>query len=43
MVYENALDSRLGKIGIKVEQLKSQSVFDEDGTILAEYLADLSV
>ena len=40
-VYENALAHRLRKLGIKVEQQFPLSVFDEDGTIIGEYFADL--
>lgn len=42
-VYENGLAHRLRKAGIKVEQQKSISVYDEDGTILGEYITDLFV
>src|SRR5262245_50905437 len=42
-VYENALVHRLRKLGLKVEQQKSLTVRDEDGTILGEYFADLLV
>lgn len=42
-IYENALAHRLRKIGIKVEQQFPLSVFDEDGTVLGEYFADLFV
>jgi GxxExxY protein len=42
-VYENALVHRLGKLGLCVEQQKGMSVFDEDGTLLGEYFADLVV
>ena len=42
-VYENALAHRLRKAGIKVEQQHPLAVYDEDGTILGEYFADLLV
>lgn len=42
-VYENALSHRLRKGGIRVEQQHPLAVFDEDGTILGEYFADLLV
>lgn len=42
-VYENALAHRLRKVGLKVEQQFPLSVFDEDGTIIGEYFADLFV
>ncbi len=42
-VYENALVHRLRKQGLEVEQQKPLKVFDEDGTLLGEYFADLFV
>jgi len=42
-VYENALAHRLRKAGIKVEQQHPLAVYDEDGTVLGEYFADLLV
>ena len=42
-VYENALAHRLGKTGLHVEQQHPLKVYDEDGTILGEYFADLLV
>jgi GxxExxY protein len=42
-VYENALVHRLRKQGLRVEQQHPLTVYDEDGTILGEYLADLFV
>ena len=42
-VYENALAHRLAKQGLTVRQQHSLTVFDEDGTILGEYFADLFV
>ncbi len=42
-VYENGLSNRLRKSGIGVIQQHPLSVFDEDGTILGEYFADLFV
>lgn len=42
-VYENALVHRLRKAGLKVEQQHPIKVYDEDGTVLGEYFADLFV
>lgn len=42
-IYENALVSRLRKMGIGVKQQHPLSVYDEDGTLLGEYCADLYV
>lgn len=42
-VYENALVNRLRKMGFKVEQQQRITVYDEDGTVLGEYYADLVV
>lgn len=42
-VYENALKHRLNKAGLVVEQQHPITVYDEDGTIIGEYLADLFV
>ena len=42
-IYENALVNRLRKQGLKVEQQFPLTVYDEDGTILGEYFADLFV
>lgn len=42
-VYENALAHRLRKTGVKVEQQYPMKVYDEDGTELGEYFADLLV
>lgn len=42
-VYENALAHRLRKLGLKVEQQFPLSVFDEDGTVIGEYFADLFI
>ena len=42
-VYENALAHRLRKAGLKVIQQQSLKVFDEDGTLIGDYLADLLV
>jgi GxxExxY protein len=40
-VYENALAHRLRKLGLDVKQQYPLKVFDEDGTLLGDYLADL--
>ena len=42
-VYENALVHRLRKTGLKVEPQRPIKVFDEDGTVIGDYLADLLV
>lgn len=42
-VYENALAHRLKKAGLKVEQQVPLQVFDEDGTLIGDYFADLIV
>jgi len=42
-VYENALAHRLTKAGLKVKQQHPVNVYDEDGTLLGEYFADLLI
>lgn len=42
-VYENALAHRLGKLGLRVEQQHPLPVYDEDGTLLGDYYADLYI
>lgn len=42
-VYENALFHRLQKLGLRVEQQSPIRVFDEDGTPIGDYIADLVV
>jgi GxxExxY protein len=42
-VYENALGHRLRKQGLTALQQEPLQVFDEDGTVLGEYFADLLV
>jgi len=42
-VYENALAHRLRKAGMSVQQQCPINVYDEDGTLLGEYFADLLV
>lgn len=42
-IYENALVNRLRKRGLKVAQQHPLTVYDEDGTVLGEYFADLFV
>ena len=42
-IYENALAHRLRKSGVKVEQQYPLRVYDEDGTPLGEYSADLYI
>lgn len=42
-VYENALAHRLRKLGLDVKQQHPLKVYDEDGTLLGDYNADLLV
>ena len=42
-VYENALAHRLRKAGIDVRQQHPLTVYDEDGTVIGDYYADLWV
>ena len=42
-VYENALAHRLRKAGVDVAQQHPLTVYDEDGTVIGEYFADLLV
>ena len=42
-VYENALAHRLRKAGLNVRQQDRITVFDEDGTTIGEYFADLFI
>jgi GxxExxY protein len=42
-VYENALAHRLRKAGLDVQQQHPIKVYDEDGTLIGDYLADLLV
>jgi len=42
-VYENALAHRLAKAGLDVKQQHPIKVYDEDGTLIGDYLADLLV
>ncbi len=42
-VYENALAHRLRKAGLDVRQQHPINVYDEDGTPIGDYLADLLV
>jgi len=42
-VYENALTHRLRKAGLIVDQQHPICVFDEDGIVLGNYVADLLV
>jgi GxxExxY protein len=42
-VYENALAHRLRKAGLHVEQQFPLKVYDEDGTVIGDYFADLFV
>lgn len=42
-MYENALAHRLRKAGLNVQQQHPIIVYDEDGTVVGEYYADLIV
>lgn len=42
-VYENALTNRLRKAGIDVKQQHPIKVFDEGGTLIGDYVADMLV
>ena len=42
-VYENAPFHRLAKAGLEVEKQHPLQVFDEDGTLLGDFFADLLV
>jgi len=42
-VYENALAHRLRKAGLDVKQQHPIKVYDEDGTLIGDYLADLLI
>ena len=42
-VYENALAHRLRKLGLEVRQQCPLKVYDEDGTLIGDYHADLFV
>jgi len=42
-VYENALAHRLRKAGLEVSQQHPIKVYDEDGTLIGDYFADLLV
>ena len=42
-VYENALAHRLRKLGLDVKQQHPLKVYDEDGTVIGDYNADLVV
>jgi GxxExxY protein len=42
-VYENALANRLKKAGLDVQQQHPIQVFDEDGTLIGDYVADLLI
>jgi GxxExxY protein len=42
-VYENALVHRLKKVGLDVKQQHRLIIYDEDGTEIGEYYADLFI
>ncbi len=41
--YENALAHRLRKAGFHIEQQYPITIYDEDGTVIGDYVADLLV
>ncbi len=42
-IYENGLRNRLRKKGLAVEQQAAIKVYDEDGSLLGDFIADLIV
>lgn len=42
-VYERAMVNRLSKLGLDVRPQSPLNVYDEDGTLLGEYFADLLI
>ncbi|MBT6153846.1 MAG: GxxExxY protein [Planctomycetaceae bacterium] len=42
-VYENGLANRLRKLGLSVQQQYALAVYDEDGTVLGDFIADLLI
>ena len=42
-IYENSLANRLRNLGVEVEQQFPLDVFDEDGSLLGHFVADLLV
>ena len=42
-VYENALVNRLRRAGLDVKQQHPLKVYDEDGTLIGDYSADLFI
>ncbi len=42
-IYENALTHRLRQLGLDVKQQHPLHVYDEDGTLLGDFFADLLV
>lgn len=42
-IYENALRNRLQRLSLKIAQQHPINVFDEDGSLLGEFYADLLV
>jgi GxxExxY protein len=42
-IYENSLANRLRKQGLEVRQQHPLTVYDEDGTLLGEFFADLFI
>ncbi len=42
-VYENALAHRLRKAGLNTQQQHPIKVYDEDGTLIGDYVADILI
>lgn len=42
-IYENSLANRLRKHGLEIAQQQPLKVFDEDGTLLGDFFADILV
>jgi GxxExxY protein len=42
-IYENSLSNRLRALGVEVEQQVPIPVYDEDGTLLGDFFADLLI
>jgi GxxExxY protein len=42
-VYENALAHRLRKAGLEIKQQEPINVYEEDGTVIGNYYADILV
>lgn len=42
-IYENALAHRLRRLGVEVAQQHPLTVYDEDGTVLGDFYADVMI